>query len=88
MCIRDSLSTHGLDHEGAESPSWIKILWAGEIALITLIMMNVGSGVDGLKMISNIGGLPAAVFLMFVMISAIKLMFTPHMYQDKKEPPA
>ncbi len=82
------LSTHGLDHEGDESPSWIKILWAGEIALITLIMMNVGSGVDGLKMISNIGGLPAAVFLLFVMISAIKLMFTPHMYQDKKEPPA
>ena len=28
------LSTHGLDHEGDESPSWIQILWAGDIALI------------------------------------------------------
>ena len=76
------LSTHGLEKEGAESPHWIKILWAGEISLITLIMMNVGNGVDGLKMISNIGGLPAAVFLLFVMISAVKLMLMPKLYQE------
>lgn len=82
------LSTHGLEKEGAESPNSIKILWAVLIAFITLIMMNVGSGVDGLKMISNIGGLPAAVFLLLVMGSAVKLMFMPHMYREEKEPPS
>lgn len=82
------LSTHGLEKEGTESPNSIKILWAVLIAFITLIMMNVGSGVDGLKMISNIGGLPAAVFLLLVMGSAVKLMFMPHMYREEKEPPS
>ena len=52
----------------------IKIIWAVMTAFIAIIMMNVGNGADGLKIITNIGGLPAAVFLLFVAVSAVKVL--------------
>lgn len=71
------LSTKGLNPEHPTSPKSIKIIWAVMTALIAIIMMNVGNGADGLKIITNIGGLPAAVFLLFVTVSAVKVLLNP-----------
>lgn len=71
------LTTRGVDLDHPDSPKWMKAIWAILTALISLIMMNVGKGADGLKIITNIGGLPAALFLLLVVISAIIVLFKP-----------
>ncbi|HIX60129.1 MAG TPA: BCCT family transporter, partial [Candidatus Blautia gallistercoris] len=79
------LSTHGLSPENPDSPVRIKVAWAVVTAAIAMIMMNVGNGADGLKIITNIGGLPAALFLAFVTAAAIKVLFRPDLYRDSAE---
>lgn len=81
IVVISELSTKGIALENPDSPASIKVLWSLVIALITIIMMGIGNGADGLKMISNIGGPPAALYLLFVAISAVKLLVKPDIYE-------
>ncbi len=77
------LSANGIQPESPDSPNWIKAVWVVLMAAVAMIMMGVGNGADGLKMITNIGGLPAAVFLIFVVTGGIKILFRPDTYKEE-----
>ncbi len=62
-----AVSTVGISPENQESPMYMKIIWGVALSLISLIMLTV-SGIDGIKMLSNLGGFPA------IMMEAISIV--------------
>lgn len=64
-----ALSTSGLTPENPEPPTGIKILWGVLVGIMALIMVSY-AGIEGIKMISTIGGLPIAFYMIAICISA------------------
>ncbi|AJA08380.1 BCCT transporter [Sphingopyxis fribergensis] len=60
-----SLSTHGISPETPEAPLSVKIVWGGTIGLVATILVA-SSGIDGIRMMSVLGGFPA----LFVILGA------------------
>ncbi len=58
-----AVSTSGISPDNQESPMYMKILWGITLAAISLIMLTV-SGIDAIKMLSNLGGFPAILLEM------------------------
>ncbi len=57
------------------STTFLKIVWGVLIGFIAFTMVN-ASGIEGIKTLSNLGGLPALALMIGVCISAIKLIFS------------
>lgn len=68
------ISTEGLSPESPNPPNYIKYLWGLLIGAVAFIMVS-SSGIEGVKMLSNLGGLPALCLLMFCCLSMITLLF-------------
>ena len=71
-----SLSSHGVSPEQPTAPSYIKFIWAIVVGSIAFIMIQT-SGIEGVKTLSNIGGLPSLFVLMAAGLSLLVLMFRP-----------
>ncbi|WP_082090784.1 BCCT family transporter [Halomonas sp. HG01] len=65
-------ATSSLKSEVNSSPYYIKLLWGGVIAVIALTLTSTG-GLDGLKMISTIGGFLGMVIVCFCASSLIRM---------------
>ena len=59
---------------GHESPKAIKLIWGGSIGLMAWVMVSY-AGIDGVKMLSNLGGLPILFLLTLVCFRVIRLIF-------------
>lgn len=72
-----SLSTSGISLENQEAPIYLKIIWGFIFAILSYIILTI-SGIDGIKMVSNLGGLPnifiilGSVFCVFIISSNVK----------------
>ena len=64
------LSAQGVSPDTPDPPRLIKYLWGGLIGLTSWVMISY-TGVDGIKMLSNLGGLPALVLLIPISIAAL-----------------
>lgn len=69
----------------SDTPAWLKIVWGVLIAVITWIMMVVGDGLTGMKMMANIGGLPAMIVIVAIMFALIKVAKAPEKYDKTKQ---
>ncbi|MGC9313015.1 MAG: BCCT family transporter, partial [Sediminispirochaetaceae bacterium] len=56
-----ALTSTGITREHEEAPTWIKVMWGVGLGVIALVMLKL-AGIDGIKMMSNLGGAPATVF--------------------------
>lgn len=52
-----ALSTTGISPEKQEAPVFLKVMWGVMFAALSYIMLTI-AGIDGIKMVSNLGGLP------------------------------
>ena len=52
-----ALSTTGISPEKQEAPVYLKVMWGVMFAVLSYIMLTI-AGIDGIKMVSNLGGLP------------------------------
>ncbi|MGB0941576.1 MAG: BCCT family transporter [Marinomonas sp.] len=66
------LCTKGNNSENQKSPLWIKALWGGAIAFVAWISASY-IGVDGVKMLSNLSGLPGMLIVLGAAFSFIRL---------------
>ncbi|MGL6115550.1 MAG: BCCT family transporter [Cetobacterium sp.] len=73
ISVMGAMSCKDLSIEDSESPWYFKLLWGGVIGIITVIMINT-SGIEGLKMISNLGAIPALILEFGVFFSIIKVI--------------
>lgn len=70
----------GISPDSPESPKYIKIIWGLTIAVVTWIMMSVGEGITGLKIMANIGGFFSMFFMIAVLYCAILISIKPQKY--------
>lgn len=69
-----ALSTSGLTPENPDPPTAIKILWGVLVGIMALIMVGY-AGIDGIKMISTLGGLPIAFYMIAICIAAMVYIY-------------
>lgn len=73
------MSTSGISPEDPEPSMWMKIFWGILIGLVTWVMITT-AGVNGVKMLSNLGGGPALILELLICISLIKVAINPRKY--------
>ncbi|MCP4459923.1 MAG: BCCT family transporter [Cytophagales bacterium] len=65
------ISSFGISPEAPSPPILIKFLWGGIIGLVAWVMVSY-SGIDGVRMLSNLGGLPALFLIVLVNVGLVK----------------
>lgn len=60
-----ALSTHGISPERPEAALWIQIVWGVTVGLVAMVLVA-AAGIDGIRMMSVLGGFPA----LFVIVGA------------------
>ncbi|GAB2799762.1 BCCT family transporter [Rhabdobacter roseus] len=88
-----SISTRGTLHPAGEPPVGVKVSWGILIGLIAWVMVSFAGegkdkGLDGVKILSNLGGFPALILMLFVAWGMIKLMWkTSQLFGPDADPP-
>lgn len=67
-----ALTSTGITKETEEAPLWTKVMWGVGLGVIALVMLGM-AGIDGIKMLSNLGGAPATIFEILAFISVLVL---------------
>lgn len=73
------LSSTGISPESPEPSIFLKIFWGALLAVVSWILLSV-AGIDGVKMLSNLGGLPALAISLLMISSLIRVARDPAKY--------
>jgi len=73
------ISATGITPESPESPMLIKVVWGAAIGIISWIMISFAK-IDGIKMLSNLGGVPALIIGLLTVFALIKVARAPEKY--------
>lgn len=76
-----ALCTTGITADSSEAPLLPKILWGVTVGTVAWVMTSY-AGIDGIKMLSNIGGLPALFLLIAI---SIALTLTVLRFQNQSD---
>ena len=68
-----ALSSNGISATNQEAPVTVKIVWGAFIGIVSFVMIS-SIGLDGVKVISVLGGFPVLFFMLFVAYSAIRMV--------------
>lgn len=82
-----SISTSGISRGEQEAPLIIKIVWGVTVGLVAVVFITT-LGIDGIKMMSYLGGFPALILGLFSILSLIVIMKKPgkfDAYHEKYE---
>ncbi len=67
------ISSTGISPEAPAPPVLIKLVWGIAIGTVAFVMINM-AGIEGIKMLSNLGGLPALFLLVAINLGLIYLL--------------
>lgn len=70
-----AISTEGVSADSPDAPSVIKLAWGAVIGMVSWVMISF-AGIDGIKMLSNLGGLPALFLVLIIAIGITKTLVT------------
>ena len=73
------MSSKEISTANTEPRNSIKIVWGISIGIISVVMLT-ASGIDGIKMMSNLGGLPALFFEILVAFAVIIVAIRPQRF--------
>jgi len=73
------ISSSGISPDSPEPSVIIKIVWGLAVGTIGWIMISFAK-IDGIKMLSNLGGIPAIILELFVVFALIKVARSPEKY--------
>ncbi|MFC0524639.1 BCCT family transporter [Pontibacillus salicampi] len=74
-----SISTQGITEGQQEAPVFIKVVWGLVVGTVALIFIST-LGIDGIKMLSYLGGFPALFLGILSIISLIFIMRNPSQF--------
>jgi glycine betaine transporter len=78
------LCTEGLTTEDTESPIILKVVWGLTIGALSLIML-LSYDIEGVKMLSYLGGLPVVFLMILFMVGMVRIMRNPKKYDTYSE---
>jgi glycine betaine transporter len=73
------ISSSGITPESPEPGLLIKFVWGITIGAISWIMISFAK-IDGIKMLSNLGGVPALILGLLIVVALIKVAKSPEKY--------
>ena len=76
------ISSTGITPENPEANTWIKIAWGVTVGAVAWVMISFAGGVEGIKIISNLGGFPAAILVLLIIGSLYKVVANPQQYNS------
>ncbi len=76
------ISATGISPESPEPSFWIKLVWGTIVGTIAWVMVAF-AGIDGIKMTSNLGGLPALFLIIAVGIGMIRMIHKKMLSTEK-----
>ena len=79
------LSTAGISAESPEPPRWQKIFWGVLLGVVAWVLLAATNGTDGIKMLSNLGGVPALFLTVLMAFSLVRVARNPSKYDVRKE---
>ncbi|SFT50018.1 Choline-glycine betaine transporter [Algoriphagus locisalis] len=82
----DALASISMSKQGGDpfrSDTNLKVIWGVLIGFLSWVMINY-SGIDGVRILSVIGGLPALFFLLLVSICLILILISPKKYLENQ----
>ncbi|MFK7769337.1 MAG: BCCT family transporter [Mariniblastus sp.] len=74
MSAMASISSTGISPQNPEGNKWLKIIWGVSVGAVAWIMISFTGGVKGVKMLSNLGGFPAAFLELFIIAALIRVV--------------
>jgi glycine betaine transporter len=74
-----SLSSKGVTLEQPEAKTWLKVVWGTLVGTVSWVMISFAD-VEGVKILSNLGGFPAACLLLVVVIALFRVSLRPDHY--------
>ena len=69
-----AISSTGISPDNPEGNLYIKILWGVSVGTVAWVMISFAD-TEGIKMISNLGGFPAAILMLFIIASLTLVLF-------------
>ena len=78
------ISSAGISPESPESSMFIKIVWGATIGVLAWVMASLAQ-LDGIRMLSSLGGFPAMFLCLAVALAAVRVMLNPYKYDRFKE---
>ncbi|KOY83843.1 BCCT family transporter [Lysinibacillus macroides] len=73
------ISTKGITADSQESHIGIKIAWGASVGIIAWVMLSFAK-IDGIKILSNLGGIPALILCLAIIFALLKVAFNPAKY--------
>lgn len=74
-----SLSSTGVTLEQPEAKTWLKIVWGTLVGTVAWVMISFAD-IEGVKILSYLGGFPAACLLVLVVISLFRVSLNPNRF--------
>jgi len=84
LSAMSSISAAGISPERPESSMFIKIAWGATIGVVAWIMATMAH-LEGIRMLSSLGGVPGLFLCAVAIIAAIRVMLNPYKYDRFKE---
>jgi len=78
-----SISMKKQDGDPFRSDTNLKVIWGVLIGFLSWVMITY-SGIDGVRILSVIGGLPALFFLLLVSVCLLMILISPKKYLDNQ----
>ncbi|SHM74312.1 Choline-glycine betaine transporter [Halomonas cupida] len=66
------LCTHGVTADNTSSPLWVKAMWGGAVAFVAWVSASY-IGVDGIKMLFNLSGVPGLMIVVCAAAAFLKM---------------
>jgi choline-glycine betaine transporter len=79
-----SISTEGITYKSSSPPVYIKVIWGIVIGLVGWVMVSF-AGIDGVKMLSNLGGFPALFLMIALCLAMVKLLLSSKRSEFKRK---
>ena len=74
------ISSTGISPDNPEGNTWIKIIWGVTVGAVAWVMISFTGGVEGIKIISNLGGFPAAILVLLIIVALFRVVSDPQAY--------
>lgn len=79
-----SLCTNGLTPDDTESPVSLKLLWGATIGILCIVMLN-AFGIDGMKMLADLGGFLSAFLMILFLIAFVIILKNPGRFDKTRD---
>ncbi len=79
------MSSTGISPTSPEPSPLLKIFWGLLIGAVAIVLLGATGGADGVKTLSNLGGLPALILELIMVLSLFKVATNPSKYDVRKQ---